>query len=482
VLLNRKPELPAALAVLCLYFASSSGHSYSIDGLLMYRQAVSIVHDHSLRFASPIYWGDNYFSSKYGIGLSLLYLPGVFLLSLMGLTAPVPQPNIYDSNLFYHDVVYTLGAAPVQPILTAATAYLVARFIRELGYGTPIALLGLIAYAVASPAIVYAREDFAQPLLAFCLMAALLAAVRFRRSGSWKALLVVSLALFLAVLTRPVEGSFLLPALVILMAPAKAPRAWTAAAYRTAGVLVGSYGVAVAITLLVNWVRFGSPAQTGYTMISWSTPIWVGLPGVLISPARGIIWQFPLVVMAPLGLLRLWRTGHQVLGAVLASLAVALLLNTALWIPWWGAWSWGSRLFVPAFPLTAALGAVGILSIGQKHRIWVTALLVGGGIVWAVPGTVTDLLSGYASAYDGSAQSFALSGYPPIGAWAFVHHLSSLDNFWIREAHRTNYFSLVVPVILVVLAAALLAVALRYCQSSSGGSSIDAPASLPEPM
>ena len=67
-----------------------SGHSYSIDGMLMYRQALSIAHDHSLRFSTPIWWGDTFVTSKYGIGLSLLYLPGIVLL---GWLATPPSPH-----------------------------------------------------------------------------------------------------------------------------------------------------------------------------------------------------------------------------------------------------------------------------------------------------------------------------------------------------------------------------------------------------
>ncbi len=458
--LAAKPDLLASLALGCLYLAVIGAHNYSIDGLLMYRQALAIVRDHSLRFAVPIYWGDTYSTSKYGIGLSLLYLPGVGLLSWLGLGVPAPQANAYDWDLFYRDPVYAAGAAPVSILLTVATAYLVARFIRELGFGSRAALLGLAAFGVASPAIVYSRGDFAQPLLAFCVIAGLLAAVRYRKSTTRGALIAAGGSLFLAVLTRPVEGSFLLPALAAMIAPnLRLPR-WQPAAYRALAIVAASYGAAVAVTLLVNWGRFGSALQTGYSEVSWGTPIWIGLPGVLVSPARGILWQFPLIVLAPLGLLTLWRRGERRLAWVVAGLMTLMLVNTALWVPWWGAQSWGSRLFVPALPLAAVAAAIGAVSLRPALRRWLPLVLVAGGILWAIPGTVTNLLGGYAARYDGTAQSFALSGYPPIGAWRYVHHLlapnlsdaSSVDIVWFRVAHLTHDLSLAVPVVLLVLA------------------------------
>jgi hypothetical protein len=400
----------------------------------------------------------------------------VALLWWLGSAIPVPQSGVYDWDLFYRDPVYVLGAAPVQILLTVATAYLAARFIRELGCRSTTALVGLVGFGIASPAIVYARGDFAQPLLGFCLTAALLAVWRFRKSASQRALYAAAGFLCLAVLARPVEGSFLLPAVLALIVPNLSFARWQPGTYRAPVVIVLSFVAAVGLTLLVNWGRFGSPLATGYpSTVGWGTPIWVGLPGVLVSPSRGILWQFPLVVLAPWGLRRLWAEGHRVLACTLAALVAALLLNTALWMPWWGAWSWGARLFVPALPLVAVLAAIGTESLRSRLRIWLPALLVLGGVVWAIPGAVTNLLGGYAARYDGSAQSFALSGYPPIGAWRYVHHVlapnmsdaNSVDILWLRLAHVTHNLSVVVPGVLLLLACFLALRVLRLEQESA---------------
>ena len=169
------------------------------------------------------------------------------------------------------------------------------------------------------------------------------------------------------------------------------------------------------------------------------------------------------MLLAPLGLKQIWRAGHRVLVAVVAVLVGALLLNTALWVPWWGAWSWGSRLFVPALPLLAIPAAVGVVALRPSLRAWLPAALFVAGVTWAIPGTVTDLLGGYAATYDGSAQSFALAGYPPIGAWNFLHHIraanlgdsNAVDIIWFRLARSTANFSLLVPVVLIALAVLL---------------------------
>ncbi|MHB8612754.1 MAG: hypothetical protein ACYDAL_10045 [Candidatus Dormibacteraceae bacterium] len=459
----RRPEVLATLALAAVYLAVMSGHSYSIDGVLMYRQALAIVHNFSLRFPAPIYWGDVFTTSKYGIGLSLVYVPGVALLALLGFTAPTVGSNPYDWTLFYRDLTYTIGAAPIHILVTATTAYLVAVFVRALGYSSKTSLFALASYGLASPAFVYSRGDFAQPLLGLCLVAGLLSAWHYRVGRTRAALVAAAASLLLAVLTRPVEGSFLLVALALVIVPDLKLTCWTKGVYRDLAIVAASYALAVVVTLAVNWARFGSPTQTGYSEISWGTAPWIGVPGVMLSPARGIVWQFPLMLLAPLGFWKLRRAAHARLALAIAGLALLLFLNTALWVPWWGAWSWGSRLFVPAWPLLAILAAIGAVSLRPALRVWLPAGLFSAGFLWAVPGVATDLLGGYAAANDGSSQSFALSGYPPIGAWRFLHHLrandlgdsNALDILWFRIARRTDNASLLAPVILALSAVTL---------------------------
>lgn len=461
----------ASAALACIYLAFMSGHSSSIDGMLMYRQALSIAHDHSLRFATPVWWGETFTTSKYGIGLSLLYLPGVALLGWLA-SAPTPQGTTYDWDLFYRDPLFTLAASPVAIVITVATAFVVARLVREVGFGRGASLLALFAYGIGSPALVYARGDFSQPLLGLCLTGGILAAVRYRRTGGAAPLAACAASLIYAVLTRPAEGSFLLPALLVLVLTAPSGEEQPARRrFGPAAQIVGAYLLALAITGVVNWARTGTPLPIGYAGEGWKTPIWVGLPGLLVSPARSILLAFPLVLLAPLGLRRQLRTEERIAALVMAGLVLALLLSNALWLSWWGSWSWGPRLLVPALPLLAVSAAIGAVSLRPAGRAWLPALLLLGGVVWAVPGTVTDLLVSYGVAHDSPGRSWALTGYPPL--WLLVHG-GVVDVLWFRLARSSGYLTLLVPVALLGLAGylALLvrraAVALPLPARSSG--------------
>jgi hypothetical protein len=456
------PEAVAAVALVCLYLLVANGHLQSIDGLVVYRQGVSLAYHQSLHWNPAILWGDSRTTSSYGIGLSLLYIPGLLVFSWLQPHMPVPH-GAYDFSLLYSDPLWLLAGVPVHILVVAAGAYLVARLLRELGFSTGAALWGLVLFGIGSPAIVYARADTAQLLEGLCWIAAILGALRFRRTQRQRWVWGVGLAVFLAILTRPFEGLLIVPAAALLAFAEVRPWRWNRPAWTAAAVSAGWLAAAVAVTMAVNVGRFGAPLNFG-SPASWTTPLPVGLAGALISPARGILWAFPAIVLVPLGLARLWRDGQRRVAAVITGLCGALLLNVSLWTWWWGGWSWGGRLFLPALPLLAVLAAAGIAALPAGLRRWLPGLLLAGGVLWAAPGILTDLLGGYAGTYNGTDGSFRLDGYPPIGAWRFLHHLraytltdsSAVDLVWLRLSRLTHNLSLIPPVLLAAAAAAML--------------------------
>jgi hypothetical protein len=486
-------EALAACALACLYFALMSGHLESIDGLLMYRQAASLTFQHSIHFGTSLWWGVSASTSKYGLGLSLLYAPGLVLWAWLQPYVPIQHGHVYDWSLLYADPLYTIACAPVHVLIAAVSAYLVARFLRELGLDRSIALWGLALYGLASPAIVYARGDWAQPLVGLCWIGALLAALRFRRTGQGRALWIAAVVVGYAVLTRPVEGTLLLPGVLLLTVPelhfrrrvprgrsplgwrrgrsplgwrrGRSPLGWRPgcpSAWRAVGVVVTLYLVAALVTLWVNWARYGSPFTTGYEGEGWTTSLETGLAGALVSPGWGILWEFPAALLAPVGLWKLWHTEHRKTGLVVAGLVVCELVNTATWHAWTGGWNWGLRLFLPALPLVAVLSASGIRALSPSMRRWVPPLLFIAGLVWVVPCIVTDLLGGYAGVI-ASGPIYAWRDYPPIGAWQFLHHWrastpldpSAVDILWFRTARPSGNASLIIPVLLIAAAMAL---------------------------
>lgn len=453
----------ATAALACLYLAVFNGHMQTADGLMIYRQGVSLAYNHSMQISPPVWWGVWRSNTIYGIALSLLYVPGLLIFSWLHPLVPVQPGPTYDWALLYADPLYAVTGAVIHLGAIVLAAFLVARLLQQLGYDTRIALWGLALYGVGSPAIVVARGDTAQSVASLAWIAAVYAAVRVRQTGRTRWLWVCGGSVALAILARQADGVFILPAVLLLLAPSFRFWRWPGAAWNAAGI-VGGLGVAAIVANLgVNWIRFGSPFNTGY-ISSWTTPLPVGLTGALISPGRGILWAFPAVILTPLGFRALWMRGERRLAIALTGCALALLLTLAVWTWWWGGWNWGLRLFFPALPLLAVLAAVGITLLPRPAHAWVPAVLLLGGVVWAAPTVITDLLGGYAATYDGTSGSFRLSAYPPIGAWRFFQHWRALsledshaaDILWLRLARRTHNLSLLPPLAFGLSALALL--------------------------
>jgi hypothetical protein len=138
-------------------------------------------------------------------------------------------------------------------------------------------------------------------------------------------------------------------------------------------------GLPVAVSLLAySQYTFGSPfafgqlgagaivaqAKTGRPDL-WQTPLWLGLAGLLVSPARGLFIFSPLAAFAVWGAVRAFR---EPAWKDLRPLVVAALLLLGLaskWFDWWGGWCFGYRPIVDlaillvflSFPVVRAVAA-----------------------------------------------------------------------------------------------------------------------------
>jgi hypothetical protein len=464
-LTSHRVELTAAAGLTSLYLAIMNGHLASIDGLVMWREALALTAHHSLSFNPPFWWGGGFiFTSTRGLAASLQYTPGIAALSWLR-PAYLPNPSLAadDFGLLYADRLYQVAGAPVWVLVTALTALLVGLSTKTLGGSDRASLWAMALYGIGSPALLGARGDWPQPLVALCWSAGIWSCARIRAGGSGRWWWLCSAAIVYGVLTRPLEGSMLLPAALVWLAPELRVRPTRGA------VLVGSWIGAVLVTLLVNWARFGSATNFGYGAISWSIPIWVGFPYAFLSPGRGALWQFPAMILGVLGAFALWRNGRRLEAVVLSAVPTVLFLESCVYFAWIDGWDWGFRLFQPALPLVAVLAGIGAVQLRGRFSRWVPAVLLAGGVVWNVPAVATDLLGGYAATYDNLASWSRLDAYPPLGAWQFLHHVramspddsAAVDVVWFRIARTTNWLSLLPFAALLATAGGLWQRAIR---------------------
>lgn len=158
-----------------------------------------------------------------------------------------------------------------------------------------------------------------------------------------------------------------------------------APSFRRAGIAVGlAIGVAVPLFLL-NARLTGSPlptsqlaanvAASGHALDGSPAHLASGLAGLLVSPARGLLWFAPVVVA---GVVLAARGRDPLRLALLGAIAVHLVI-AASFVKWWGGACFGPRLLGEIVWLAAWLAFA-----SPPPRGLVSRVAVGASLAWTV--------------------------------------------------------------------------------------------------
>lgn len=214
-------------------------------------------------------------------------------------------------------------------------------------------LLGLLFLLATSVRTVASQALWQHGAVLLLLCAALWVLVRLFTGErvSAAALFGAGLALGFAIAVRQTSVAFAAAAMLALAlagGPSRSVvRPW---ALLAVGVFIGALPL-----FAYNALAFGDPIEQGYGTTLFTTPIWEGLYGLLLSPSRGIFVYSPFLLFALSPLLFSWRApgqGHVApLLAMFALAALALILLYALYAEWWGGRVFGARFLSDALPV-----------------------------------------------------------------------------------------------------------------------------------
>lgn len=250
------------------------------------------------------------------------------------------------------------------------------------GLGTPL-------WSTASQSLWQHAPD------SFFLAGGALAMVRARgRAWAWA---LSGLAFALAAASRP--SSALFGAVVAVWLGARDRRGLLAFAAGAAPVVVA----VLAANLLLNGsvLRY---AQMGHSQVAlaktgspglWQGRPWVTLPGMLLSPSRGLLVFSPFLLLAVPGAVRAWRRpGWPELRPLSVAVAAVLLVDS-FWFDWWGGWSYGPRRLTDLAPALTVLAAPAMAwaweGLGRRTALlaavaWSVALQFLGVVAYDVDG------------------------------------------------------------------------------------------------
>lgn len=252
------------------------------------------------------------------------------------------------------------------PLVAAASAIMLARMGRLLTGSRGAGLLAGGAWALGTIAWPHSRTFFTEPLAGLFFLAALEQVIRWHAKPPGGGVIhgaLVGVFLALGNLTR-VDGPFFTVGVIAVMI-------WLAGMkYRAGGrpfpffdlFLAGSIALAAWILLqTLNTLRFGTADVTsGYGQqvegVKFTTPLLVGLHGLLFSAGKGMFFFSPALVLGLWGWMKVpghlrWVRTATFLGFL------PFFLAMAKWQNWDGGWCWGPRHVVQVH-LPIMLGVV----------------------------------------------------------------------------------------------------------------------------
>lgn len=249
-------------------------------------------------------------------------------------------------------------------VLTALAVVVFHALCLELGAAPGLALAGALSFAFGSEAYSTSSQALWQHgpgclAIAAALWCLARAASRAATGASvGRPLAAFSTLCALAVAIRP--NNVLIVAPLALVALRRHSGAWPAI------VLPALLGAAA--LLAYNELVFGT-VSGGYGVAAPMTFDFASaIPGLLLSPGRGLLVYFPVALVLVLLLVLEPRAFANDLARALLAGIVATLLLTGAWPNWWGGYSYGPRLLAETQPLIVLLVVLGIGAVEAPSR------------------------------------------------------------------------------------------------------------------
>jgi len=364
------------MATLCLFvfflmafLSVSSGIIASSDGVTIFNVTQALIEDGDIAVqdGNVREGADGRLYSHYGLGLSLAAIPFYLLGKVVSAVAPMHLTPLVLKG------VVSLTNAVIGAVVCVLLFFTTLRF----GYSQRIAFQLTIAFAFSTFFIVYATKSFlTQPLETLCLLGAIYYLVNSRREGAPRHSLCAGLFAGAGILTKW---------FFVINIPILAAYLWLASTSgrrsRDLILFAVPVGVMCAAGFWYNFLRFGSIRETGYVGFSaFSTPLFVGLYGLLLSSGKSLFLYAPATLLGLLSL-KSFAKDHKQDTWLLLGLFLINLLAVAKYRDWGGEGAWGPRYLTLVLPCLI-LPIASLLERGSRAaKRGVVVLLILGSLI-----------------------------------------------------------------------------------------------------
>jgi len=343
--------------------------------------------------------------SWYGIGQSLLMLPADLVATWI---AHWQIFSGYGDDPAVRSIVVSYSTNILVNVLTALIAF---RLLRQFRFSVKESVLGVLALLFCSTHLHYTQNMMENNYIMLLTLAGFSFQYDWLRTGSKRALFLGCAALGLNLLTRLTTGLDLVMAgffllLVLWFEQVRGRDLWNLfIAYCKIAAPV--YAFFLLVDRLYQFYRFGSFTNTYVPLFAqeqrlqdptlppnfpWSTPFHEGFLGALFKPEKSIFLFDPLLMLAILLLVLLWkRLSPEVhaYGVVSLFLLVAYISFYARYTYWSGDFAWGDRYVSTSAELSALLAVPLLLRYRENLSAWVWR----GGVALIAASLIVQLAS-----------------------------------------------------------------------------------------
>lgn len=306
--------------------------------------------------------------STYLLGQPLAIVP----FDVLGSRVAVQERWPYGPTVVWFDHL-------VGPLFGALEVVVFFMFAVRLGFGRARALLLTLIFAFATSVWPDEQSVLEHTEVAFSLLLGTYFAFRFRDQGRGNRYLIYSgAAVGIAAITRYQDAAIgILGIALYLVLPGGRVRGVVP---RIRSLLLAGLGLLPFILLDVwyNWVRYDKIFASGHQERVFGYPIWLGVPGLLVSPGKGLLWYCPVILLLVVAGPRFARR-YPALTVAFATMVATFVLLYSDVVYWHGDPAWGPRYLYPAVPyLTLPLGTLFV----RRRRRDVAVLLLAALVVF----------------------------------------------------------------------------------------------------
>jgi hypothetical protein len=332
--------------------------------------------------------------SWYGVGQSLLMLP-----------ADVVATWVAHWHVFagYEDdpaVRSILVSYSTNILVTVLTALIAFRLLAQLGFRVNESVAGVLALLFCTTHLHYTQNMMENNYIMLLTLLGFSYQYEWLRTGSKRALFVGSAALGLNLLTRLTTGLDLIAGGIFVLAVLWFDRARGWELWQRlldyCKIAAPVYLFFLAVDRVYQFYRFGSFTNTYVSIFAkeqrlqdptlpanfpWTTPFHEGVLGALFKPEKSIFLFDPLLVLAIVLLVLLWkRLSAEVRAYALTSflLLAGYISFYARYTFWAGDFAWGDRYVSTAVELAALLAVPLLLRYRENlgKTIWRAAVVL----------------------------------------------------------------------------------------------------------